>query len=209
MCPVYFDASGALRELLLSLRNQAGQQRHLHPGHSGHQAPSPRGNTKQTITQGTNEGIRPPSLHCGSMTLLWHPSFQIPTCCQGIGTHMPGLDHPASVYTVHIFDYAPLPLNPANNKQQQISNNTSRFCFANISVSFGLYSTPAIFCIDTCLSQIQFERPTQWWQPGAQAPSLEVPSQKRPFFAQNSPDIGSKRPNEGKQPAWFTYVTER
>ena len=44
------------------------------------------------------------------------------------------------------------------------------------------------------------------WRPGAVAPSWEVPSQicavlgqKQPFFAQNSPSVGSKQPNEGKR----------
>ena len=51
-----------------------------------------------------------------------------------------------------------------------------------------------------------FEQKTHRWQPGAVAPSREVPSQicavlgqKQPFFAQNSPTKGSKQPNEGQR----------
>ena len=51
-----------------------------------------------------------------------------------------------------------------------------------------------------------FEPETHRWRPGAVAPSREVPSQiravlgqKQPFFAQNSPQIRVKRPNEGNR----------
>ena len=51
-----------------------------------------------------------------------------------------------------------------------------------------------------------FEPKTHRWRPGAVAPSREVPSpiravlgQEQPFFAQNSPSMGSKQPNEGKR----------
>ena len=56
-----------------------------------------------------------------------------------------------------------------------------------------------------------FEPETQRWRPGAVAPSPEVPSQicavlgqKQPFFAQNSPNKGSKQLNEGK---WLLHST--
>ena len=54
---------------------------------------------------------------------------------------------------------------------------------------------------------------TQRWRPGAVAPSREMPSQicaflgqKRPFVAQNSPNKGSKQPNEGKRLLHFMCV---
>ena len=105
-----------------------------------------------------------------------------------------------------IYYYTPLPLNLAY--KQATSNNTSPCCFGHCFVPTLRIFWPCFHLRAwvVALSNPSFEPKTHLWRPQAVAPSWEVPSQicailgqKQPFLAQNSPNKGTKQPNEAKR----------
>ena len=76
--------------------------------------------------------------------------------------------------------YTPFPLNLANNKQQ-VTRLRSVLAIISSQCS-GLYSTPAIFCIDTCDFQIQSLSPKLiGGGPGRRCQVERCPPKSAPF----------------------------